>query len=128
MLFPFPAGFLLEDDLVPPADADSFTFPALFEFPKNECIDFFFGAVALDISRLFNVLFSPATATADRVGYPLLEDNDDVDPVPPDEKNDEIDLCLLCGCALRVWTSSIRSRVPTRSDSRLSFIKRDTAM
>ncbi len=77
-------------------------------------------------SWLLTVLFSPAAPVTDRGGTPAFEDDDDVDVELPDEKNDDIDLCLLCGWALRVGTSPIRSNRPNRSD-RASLIRRDTA-
>jgi hypothetical protein len=121
-------GLLSEEGLVPPANAGLFSFPttALLQFPKNECKDFFFGGAALvAVSSLLTVLFSPAALVTDRGGTLAFED-DDIEVEPPDEKNDDIDVCLLCGWALRVGASPIKSNRPTRSD-RASLIRRDTA-
>ena len=125
----FVLGLLLEEGLVTPADAGPFSFPttALLQFPKKECKDFFIGGAALvAVFSLLTALFSPAAPVTDRGGTPAFKD-DDIDVEPPDEKNADIGLCILCGWALRVGASPIRSNRPTRSD-RASLIRRDTAM
>ena len=86
----------------------------VFDFPKNEYSPFFFGgSLAFDVSSDDDLccLLTPAS------GCKTVEDDiDDKDvdaavDVPPEEKKDDIDLCLLCGCALRVDASFINSNL-----------------
>jgi hypothetical protein len=81
----------------------------VFDFPKNEYSPF----LAFDVSSDDDIccLLTPAS------GCKTVEDaidDKDVDAavdVPPEEKKDDIDLCLLCGCALRVDASFINSNL-----------------
>jgi hypothetical protein len=60
-----------------------------------------------------------------------VDDDEDVDAavvVPPEEKKDDIDLCLLCGCALRVDASFINSNLLLPFKIISSFSNNDTAI
>ena len=59
----------------------------------------------------------------------VFEDDDDVDDerLEDEKKNDDIDLCLLCGWDLRVVASPIISDPPIRSRM-VSISSNDTAM